>query len=179
MSIYEILKDDHDRIKELLQELMAISQDNAEDRHRIIQDIRDELIPHSRAEEAVFYNALRAIDAGKGEAFHGYQEHLMAETLLRTLQIMDTIGADWRKTCEKLRNALEHHIQEEETEIFAIAKANLTHQEAEMIGQAFETLKPQVQQEGFMKNTMDMLTNMMPPRFTSKLKDQNISPRLS
>jgi hemerythrin-like domain-containing protein len=176
MLIYEILKKDHDTVKTLLSELISLSQDNMEEKHRIIDEIRDELIPHSRAEEEVFYNALRSLDAGKGKIMHSYKEHLEAETLLRTLQLMDKIDADWKDTTEKLRDALEHHIEEEETTIFDIAKQTFSDQEAEKIGEAFEALKPKVQQEGFMKNTLDLVVNLLPPRLSSKLgRQDNVS----
>jgi hemerythrin-like domain-containing protein len=178
MSIYEILKQDHETVKGLLRELLSLTQNNIEERHRIIDEIRDELIPHARAEEAVFYNALRSLNGHKGEIMHAYKEHLEAETHLRTLQLMDKVGVDWKNTTEKLKESLEHHIEEEETNIFAIAKQALTHEEAEMIGDAFQALKPKVQQEGFMKNTLDMVINMMPPRFTSKLGGRDVTSRL-
>ncbi len=177
MSIYEILQKDHDTVKRLLSELSSLTDSNIETRHQLIDEIRNELVPHSRAEEAVFYNALRSLDEGK-EVMHGYREHLEAETLLRTLQLIDKVGADWKATTEKLRDAIEHHIAEEETKIFAIAKQTLTDEEANKIGEAFLALKPKVQQEGFMKNTFDLVVNMMPPRFSSKLSKQNISSRL-
>lgn len=176
-TIYELLKKDHEKVKGLISQLLSLTQNNIESRHEIIQEIRDELIPHSRAEEEVFYNTLRFLDAGKGKVMHGYQEHLEAETLLRTLQLMDKINADWKATTEKLRDALEHHINEEETTIFGIARQTLTEEEAQKIGEAFLALKPKVQQEGFMKNTLDFVLNMMPPRF-NKRGAQDISSRL-
>lgn len=178
MSIYEKLKKDHDKVKELVNELLSLTQDNVESRHDIIEQIRDEIIPHARAEEAVFYNALRSLDSGNDQVMHGYKEHLEAETYLRTLQLMDKINADWKNTTEKLSQSLNHHINEEESTIFNIAKSTLTNEEAERIGEAFEALKSKVQKEGFMKNTFDLVVNMMPPRFSSTLKNQNISPRL-
>lgn len=169
MEIYEALKKDHDELKELLNELVALKEDD-EYRYVLIEEIRNHLIPHSRAEESVFYNTLRAVNADKKVVFHGYQEHLEAETLLRTLQVMDRMNMDWKATAEKLRDAVFRHIKEEENEIFTEAKAAFSAQEAEAMCEAFEQLKPKIEQEGFVKNTVDMVINMMPPRLSDRLR---------
>lgn len=170
MDIYEALKKDHEEVKALLDELVSLRNDD-EYRFVLIEEIRNHLIPHSRAEESVFYNTLRAVNADKKIVFHGFQEHLEAETLLRTLQVMDKVNLEWKGTAEKLRDAVLHHVEEEESEIFAEARAAFTKEEAEAMCEAFEQLKPKIEQEGFVKNTVDMVINMMPPRLADKIRN--------
>lgn len=172
MDIYQHLTQDHDKVKDLLNRLVALNGSSYE-RGELIDQIRDALIPHSRAEEAVFYNSLRASNAGKDIVMHGYQEHMEAEMQLRMLQLRDKLDAAWKETAHKLRNALLHHIQEEEGKIFSVARQVFTPDEALMMGNAFEKLKPQVQQEGFMKTTLDLVMNLMPPRFASALRSRD------
>lgn len=169
MEIYEALKKDHEVMKELLDELVSLRKDD-EYRFILIEEIRNNLIPHSRAEESVFYNTLRAVNADKKVVFHGYQEHLEAETLLRTLQVMDKLNFEWKATAEKLKDALLHHVEEEETEIFSQGREVFTRDEAIAMGDAFLQLKPKIAQEGFVKNTVDMVINMMPPRLADKIR---------
>lgn len=170
MEIYEALKRDHEQVKELLDELVSLRNDD-EYRYVLIEEIRNALIPHSRAEESIFYNTLRAVNADKKTVFHGFQEHLEAETLLRTLQLMDKVNMDWKVTAEKLRDAILHHVETEESTIFAEARAAFSSEEAVAMCEAFEQLKPKVEQEGFVKNTMDMVINMMPPRLADKIRN--------
>jgi hemerythrin superfamily protein len=165
MQIYEALKKDHDKVKQLLADLLALDDENDEARGALVEQIRDELIPHSRAEESVFYNSLRAVDATKSLAMHGYKEHLEAEGHLRMLQIKDRTDMDWKDTAQKLQESLLHHILEEETIMFEMAKEVLTSEEAEMMTEAFERLKPEIKEEGIVKNTWDMMANLMPKRF--------------
>jgi hemerythrin-like domain-containing protein len=169
MEIYEALKRDHEEVRELLNELVSLKDDD-DYRYVIIEEIRNLLIPHARAEESVFYNTLRAVNADKKVVFHGYQEHLEAETLLRTLQVMDKMNMGWRPVAEKLRESVFHHIQDEETEIFSEARAAFSSEEAVAMCDAFKQLKPKVEKEGFFKNTADMVLNMMPPRLSDKLR---------
>lgn len=171
MKIYESLKKDHETVKNLLNSLVSLAEDNKTQRDQLIQQIHDELIPHSRAEEAVFYNSMRLLDETKSIAMHGYREHLEAETLLRSLQVRDATNMKWKDTAYKLKNALEHHIEEEEGEMFTAAQQLFTDEEAEIINEAFQKMKPEVKEEGFMMNTVTMIKNMMPPRLTDALDD--------
>jgi hemerythrin superfamily protein len=170
MEIYEALKKDHEELKDLLDELVALQSDD-EYRYIVIEEIRNHLIPHSRAEEAIFYNSLRAVNADKKVVFHGFQEHLEAEAILRTLQVMDKVNLDWKGTAEKLRNAILHHVAEEESTIFDEAREAFNREEAIAMAEAFEQLKPKIEQEGFVKNTVDMVINMMPPQLANKIRN--------
>lgn len=169
MDIYQALTNDHDKLKPLLDQLVHATEVNDETRD-LIEEIRDELIPHARAEEAIFYNSLRQIDGAKDVVMHGYGEHAEAEMLLRSIQVMDKVNADFTKAAEKLRDALNHHIAEEEGRIFTVARQVLADEETRQMADAFERLKPEVKEQGFMKNTLDFVANVMPSRFAEPLR---------
>ena len=170
MEIYEILKHDHDELIELLDELVGLANDD-DYRFVLVEEIRNLLVPHSRAEESIFYNTLRAVNADGALIRHGYKEHLEAETLLRTLQVMDKFNMEWKSTAVKLQQGIFHHIQEEEDEIFEEARAIFTSSEAVLMGDAFASLKPQIQREGFFKNSLDLVVNMLPPRLSDRIRN--------
>lgn len=172
MQIYESLKKDHRKVKELLNDLLSLAEEDSEARADLIDEIRDELIPHARAEESVFYNSLREVDAAKDTVRHSYKEHVEAEILLKTLQAKDKINGDWKKTAMKLKEALEHHIQEEEERIFPVAQQVFSPEEAVQFGEAFEKMKPIIREQGFMGTTMDLIANLMPPRFINALGEK-------
>jgi hemerythrin superfamily protein len=163
--IYETLKKDHDKLKKLLAELVDLD-DKSPRRKTLVRRIRDELIPHARAEESVFYNSLRSFDSAKGEVMHGFREHMEAETFLRTLQVMDGLERGWKKVARQLKKAVESHVRDEEGRIFPIAKEILTDEEAREMNTAFVRMKEEVKDESFFKNTMEMVANLMPPRLT-------------
>ena len=171
MLIYDALKKDHETVKRLLSRLVGMNPETDEQaREDLINEIRDELIPHARAEESVFYNSLRSIETAKDLVLHGFEEHMEAEGLLRTLQLKEAIDMDWTKTARKLKEAVEHHISDEEGKIFNAAKQLFTDQEAEMMADAFEQLKPEVREGSFVQNTLDMIANLMPPRFAAPMR---------
>lgn len=170
MQIYDILKQDHEEVLGLLNELIGLKVDD-EYRFVLVEQIKNALIPHARAEEQVFYNTIRAIDADKSLVTHAYKEHLEAESMLRMLQVKDKVNFDWKSTAKKLLETLEHHIQEEETNLFGEARNIFTTEEAESIGDAFVKLKPTFEGDGVMKNTVDMVINMLPPRLGNSIRN--------
>ena len=178
MLIYDALKKDHVKVKHLLDELVLLRENATNRRSELISQIRDELIPHARAEEAVFYNSLREIESAKDIVMHGYEEHIEAETALRMLQVRDKIDAEWKTTATKLRDSIYHHIEEEENRIFSVAKQLFTREEAEIMAEAFESLKPEIREEGLLKTTLEMAINMMPPKIAASLRTYNVNPRI-
>lgn len=170
MEIYEVLKKEHEEVTQMLTELIAL--DEGDDyRFVLIEQIASELISHSRAEESVFYNTLRAVNADKKMVFHGYAEHLQVEALLRSLQVMDKLNLGWREVAVKLKEALTHHISEEESDIFTEARAVFTTEEAVAMGDAFTELKPKVKEQSILGTTADMVINMMPPRLADSIRN--------
>lgn len=173
MDIFQVLKRDHDNLKTLLDQLVHTSNEDSEKKSEILEKIRNSLVPHIRAEEAVFYNSLREIDAAKGLIGHSYAEHAEAETLLHELQVMDTLSINWLNTAKKFKAAIEHHISEEENKIFTAARHVLVGEETEMMARAFEALKPEVREQSALKNAIDLVANMMPARFTGAIRSFN------
>ena len=164
MLIYEALISDHNELKPLLDQLVAASQVNARTKD-LLDQVQKLLIPHSRAEEAVFYNALRSIDSVKDIVNHSYTEHMEAEALLRALKGLGAIGIEWTTATKKLRESLLHHIADEEGRVFTQARQVLLDEEARQMAQAFAQAKRRAQQQGDLKNLGDLVANLMPPRF--------------
>jgi hemerythrin-like domain-containing protein len=175
MQIYDILVKDHDEVRQLLAELTGMTGKG--DPHELVSKIRDALIPHARAEEAVFYNSLRGYDKAKDKLMHSFKEHFEAETLLRTIQMKENIAGDWKKTAKELKTALEHHIEEEQGQIFPLAREYFSDEEAESIGRAFEKMKTEIVDEGLMKTSLELVANLMPRRFTDRFRDFRVSDR--
>ena len=170
MTIYEALKQDHRKVEKLLDRLVRASESDRENWKNLIDQIRDELIPHSRAEEAVFYNAIRELDKKNGVVASSYLEHAVAEADLRTLQGMKLMDINWTPLAKKLRTDILEHVQNEEEDIFKVAQSLFTHQEATMIAKAFKELKPTIQEQSFVGTSIDLISNLLPRRLVSGFK---------
>lgn len=163
MDIYDALHADHEKLQRLLAKIEKATEADDET-GELLHGLRNLLIPHSRAEEEVFYNSIRQCDPDSEGVLGGFREHVEAETLLRSLQGMSMIGVEWKAAARKLREAVEHHIEEEESRTFDLARRLFDQHEAEQLGEAFVALKPEVRDEGMLRNAMHLIGNLMPPR---------------
>src|SRR5688572_7458272 len=122
MDIYEALSRDHRLFERQLERLVTASKADDDSWKSALDELRRGLIAHAHAEEAVLYNALREQDTAKGLVMHSYTEHAAAEAEVRTLSAAKLLDANWTTLAEKLSKDLRHHIQEEESRVFAAAR---------------------------------------------------------
>ena len=175
MTILEVIKNDHDRMRALLGRLLNNVDSDREKRTDLIRRIRDEVVPHARAEEAVLYNGMRAADAPTDMVYHGFKEHAETEVLLHTLETMDKLHADWEVVAKKLHDELIHHVNEEETDLFPQVKAAFTTEELTEMAEIFKEMKPEIREQGAFKQTLEMVGNLIPPKITEMFKGESTS----
>ena len=181
MNIYDALSKDHRKFEALLDQLVTASRAETEIWKSTLDELRRGVIVHAHAEEAVFYNALREADESKKLVMHSYTEHAAAETEIRALGAAKAVDANWSSMAEKLSKDLRHHIQEEESRIYAAARKVLSSDEAERIGEAFERMKVEMKKDGdsMLASTVDLVANLLPPRFTQSFRKSMQAPRKS
>jgi hemerythrin superfamily protein len=172
MNIYDALSKDHRLFEQLLDRIIAASKRDDAQWKSLLDELRTELIAHAHAEESVLYNALREEDTAKKLVAHSYTEHAMAETEIRTLTLAKMVDTTWTGLAEKLSKDLRHHIQEEESEVFAAARKVFSSEEAEQLGAAFERLKAEMRPDGDspMASTIDLVANLLPPRLSARFR---------
>jgi len=123
-----MLKDDHKNVKGLLNETLENDDPSK------FPKIRRELEAHMLGEEKYLYPAIR-----KDETFlvlEGYEEHELGKKLLYELDKLDKKDEHWMPKIKVLQDIIEHHIDEEEKEIFPKAKEILSkEQEQQIMGQ--------------------------------------------
>ncbi|HYZ49185.1 MAG TPA: hemerythrin domain-containing protein [Sphingomonas sp.] len=145
MDITKALHTDHQQLKKLIR---AVNKsEDAEERRRLFTEFAELLTRHSKAEEKVVYDALIATgEEEEEEAGHeGYTEHMLAETLLKKLQAgADPMSPEWSAEAKVMMEILEHHIEEEEDEIFGQVKEDFDPAQRREMGDRFEEQKEQV-----------------------------------
>lgn len=128
IGIFERLKNEHTEVRSLLDEL--VDSDDEETRAELFPRIRVELLAHAEAEEATFYADLCEDDTTEDKATHSIEEHGEAEELIERLADMSYDDEAWQETFEELREAVLHHVHEEEHELFPKAKKVLDDERA-------------------------------------------------
>lgn len=140
MNIYERLKRDHDAHREQLRKIMDTSGDS-EERNKLFENFYREAEAHASAEEQTFYAALIEKPDGQEKARHSVHEHKEAADLLDELKELDMGSGGWLQKFKKLKKELEHHMDEEENEIFACAEKVIEDSRADALASAFDERK--------------------------------------
>ena len=138
MDALELIKQDHKRLRKLLSETLEAE---GADREPRMDHLRTELVAHERMEEEVFYPRLRNEQKAREEVLEGYEEHHVADVLLDELLEMPAETDLWKAKVKVLKENVEHHMEEEETELFKKARAVLDGGELEQLGARMERIK--------------------------------------
>lgn len=139
-SIYDAIKADHDDHRKLLETLADTSGDSDTRRdawNRFYYEVKS----HAAAEEETFYSKLISKTWGQDAARHSVHEHQQLDDLMEELNDMDMSSPAWMQKFKTLRHDYEHHIEEEEGEVFTRAREIIADDEIEGYGKRFETRK--------------------------------------
>lgn len=137
------LEDDHRRLKSLLKEAAETGEGSSADRSALLDRIAQELRPHELIEEKVLYPALKPNRSAKDIVLEGYQEHHVADIVLKELLALSPTDERWGAKLQVLKENLEHHIEEEEGEMFKTARSVLSREQLEELGTRMESLREQ------------------------------------
>ena len=142
MDAFELLKADHKKVNELFDELEAATG-NA--KLGVFNQIKTELELHTHIEEKIFYPALEKPEETHDLTLEAYEEHKAVKTLLAELSGARTADDEWQAKAKVLRENVEHHVDEEENELFDKADDALSDEEIEALGQRMEAEKARKQ----------------------------------
>ncbi|QPM88860.1 hemerythrin domain-containing protein [Pseudooceanicola algae] len=135
-SIYDAIKQDHDRHRALLGKIDGTEGDSAERREAwdaFYHDVKS----HAAAEEETFYSKLMSKTWGQDAARHSVQEHAEMDEILEELRDTDMSSPAWLQRFRVLKHDYEHHMDEEEEDIFARAKEVIGAEENDAYGDKF------------------------------------------
>lgn len=139
--IFEELKRDHDRQRDLLAKI-AETSGNSEERRTLFEELRIELQAHAAAEEESLYATMLATPDLRDEARHSVSEHKEVDDLLGELVEMEMSSSGWLTRFKTMRDRYLHHIEEEEEEMFPAAAKELSEETKTKLAAIFEKRKP-------------------------------------
>ena len=145
MEITKALHEDHIELKKLLR--VITKGEDAEATCAAFEQFAALLKKHSRAEEKVVYDALIAQpdeDLEK-DGREGYNEHKLADSMRAKLKAgADPLSPEWQAEAKVIRELLEHHIKEEEEDVFSDVRETFEMDERREMGEQFEELKSDI-----------------------------------
>lgn len=140
MDIYQILSKEHDQVQEMLDQQIEKKKSGRADDH-VMKEIQQQLTIHLNVEEKLFYPQLTRSDESREDAFEAYEEHHIARVTLNELMRMSSEDERWLAKLKVLKELIDHHVQEEEKNLFKAAKKVISSDMAKEIGQKYQQEK--------------------------------------
>ena len=143
MNVFAVLKKDHQAVSEIMRKLQQTGDRSKKAREELFTRLRTELEAHARGEEEVFYACLEEFDETRDLVAEAREEHEEMKRFLDELAEMSTDDEEWKGKLELLMEAVDHHVQEEEGEMFQAAKEVLGREQIETLAEEFSEAKKQ------------------------------------
>jgi hypothetical protein len=138
MDAFELLKRDHKKVSQLFKEIEPAS---GQAKLSLFKQLKSELDLHTHVEETIFYPALEKAKETRDITLEAYEEHKVVKDLLAELDNADSANAEWIAKLTVLKENVEHHVKEEEGEMFDKADDMLTSEQLESLGAEMEAEK--------------------------------------
>jgi hemerythrin-like domain-containing protein len=142
MDAFKLLKADHEKVAELFERMESAS---GKAKLNVFKQIKTELELHAHIEEKIFYPALEKPSETHDLTLEAYEEHNQVKKLLTELGRARTANDEWEAKAKVLQENVEHHVEEEENELFPKADQVLGDEEIEDLGQRMEAEKARKQ----------------------------------
>jgi hemerythrin superfamily protein len=145
MDVLELIKADHRFVESLVSKI-----ENAEDTHKLydsFNQLYEALNVHTEVEEQVFYPAIRNSIDTENLVDEAQKEHNEAKQMLEDVSSLSPTSAEFKAKIQELKQAIQHHIQEEENEVFSQVRQCMSQEERSQLGSEFEVVKSKLQTE--------------------------------
>ena len=150
MDAVKLLKDDHDKVKKILEDLDSTTERGVKTREELFNKLVSELTVHEQIEEQIFYPAVkeRATTKKLEELVaESYEEHHFVDMVKAEIEQTPFESEEWAAKFKVMQENIKHHAEEEEEqEMFPKVRKAFTKAELEELGTQMEELKEQLQQ---------------------------------
>ncbi|MGY2189484.1 DNA nickase [compost metagenome] len=150
MNAIDILKADHERVKGILTQLNESTERAVKKRTELVGKLEMEIMIHTRLEEEILYPAYKKAGGKEQEVmyYEAKEEHRTVDSLvLPDLKTTDPASVEFSGRAKVVKELLEHHIEEEETEMFPQARKLLGKAELDELGKQMESMKASLKKE--------------------------------
>ena len=141
MNALELLIDDHQKVAQLFEQ--AEETENEKEKQNLFEQIKAELETHTHIEETIFYPALREHEELEDIVLEAFEEHKQVKTLLREISELADGSEKFDAKLKVMKENIEHHVDEEEGEMFPQVEDLIDEDELEQLGTKMEAAKKQ------------------------------------
>lgn len=141
MNAFQLLKEDHQKVSGIFQQLEPTTERAEKTRTELFAKLKTELDIHAQIEETIFYPAIKQEAETREIVLEGFEEHAVIKTLLGELDGGDVTNERWTAKLKVLKENVEHHVEEEEGEMFQKARQVLSEEQIDRLGARMEEEK--------------------------------------
>lgn len=134
MNGLDLLKEDHRRVEKLLEQIGGTSEADVTKRQDLYRQLADDMQAHEIIEEEILYPALKDHPKAREVVLEGYEEHHVIDLILDEMFEVPEDTEQWHAKLKVLHENLEHHIEEEEEEMFARARKAMSAETLDELG---------------------------------------------
>jgi len=141
MDAFELLKKDHEKVSGIFEKLEPTTERGVKTREELFAQLKQELEIHAQIEEQIFYPVLKQAQETRDITLEAYEEHHVVKELLAELDALAKDDETWGAKLTVLKENVEHHVEEEEGEMFSGARDVLSSEQIEELGARMEAAK--------------------------------------
>jgi len=143
MDAIKLLEKQHRKVEAILKKLERGNAAAAE----LVEELANNLAAHMAIEQEILYPAVQSVD--KKLISESFEEHALAEVSLKRLLATDPEADEFKARATALRELIQHHVEEEETELFPKVEKKLGEEKLEQLGTQMKRRFAEVLNEGF------------------------------
>ena len=144
MNAFQLLKEDHQKVDSLFQQLEPTTERAEKTRTELFGKLKEELDIHTKIEESIFYPSIKQAAETREIVLEGFEEHHVVKLLLKELEDLPVDTEQWTAKLKVLQENVEHHVEEEEGEMFQSARQVLSEDEIDRLGARMEEMKQEL-----------------------------------
>ena len=141
MNALDLLRADHEKVKDMMRRLEGTERDEVETREQLFGDLVQELTVHEKVEEEIFYPALKQSPQALEDVLAAFEQHHLVDEIVNGIEDTPYDAAEWAPKFKVLRENVEDHIAEEERTLFGHAREAFGSAELDDIGTKMQQLK--------------------------------------
>lgn len=152
MHVFSLLHEDHENVALIFKKIDSMkSQETAQTHEQLFKELSTELELHAKVEEDIVYPVFKKHGETRQIVEESVREHKEIDRLLSELKGMRPDDQKWMGKLDELQGKVEHHVKEEEEQLFPQGRKIVSEDQAQQLGETVENKKEELrgQRSGF------------------------------
>ena len=145
MDALALLREDHDTIKKIMSHIESTTERGVKTREEFFTKMKALLQVHEAIEEEILYPALKEHPKAKDLVLEAYEEHNVIDMVMAEIDETPFEDETWGAKFTVMQENLEHHIEEEESDMFSQCRRVFDPDELQELGEEMEARREELE----------------------------------